>query len=352
MTFKQPKLEQFFRLKVDTNLNGNNNTCKNHKKCFIYDPDNNKAFFENSNAIGINDVFLTTKCNVKLYYRKPLNTYINKELIIIYNPNNYRNIKINKDIKISIPLIKSNLQKAIRRRNLNEALGSALLLINLNSIEFLRRLPIIYVEDVCLIDSYPMVMWLLMADKEHQLTIYDVNMLLNVIFNLHTCVDFYDDPNSHYIDKCKMELTHENLLEFSNYDCLLALYYRSQYGGLKGDMLMIKNAIWYYATNPDKIIKTNYNYTNITIESVLDYEVKIIPGAIDFHPFPQMITILAKQTGEDKEEIRKTIWHAESAINFRKPDIIKNSCEYKQTECWNLISKKIKNVREYLTRIE
>jgi hypothetical protein len=108
-----------------------------------------KHFFEN-NPLD-NDILLTTKLNIKLYYRSP------KKIKSFLVP------KI--ETKYNVPLLKSNLQKAIRRCQTQIAINSALAIIQKVPIELLRRLPIIYIEDVCLMDSYSIPVWLMMAEK-------------------------------------------------------------------------------------------------------------------------------------------------------------------------------------------
>ena len=81
-----------------------------------------------------------------------------------------------------MPLIKSNLQKAVRRCDNQIAIQSALVLIQMAPMELLRRLPIIYIEDVCLMDSYSIVVWLMMADKDYSaLKKRDIDIILNIV---------------------------------------------------------------------------------------------------------------------------------------------------------------------------
>ena len=84
----QTKLHKFFEVKIQHN--------QNNKKCFIYDPENYKAFFES--VPGPYDAYLTTKTGVKLYYRRP--SY-NKPILLP---------KI--ECKSNVPLLKSNLESS------------------------------------------------------------------------------------------------------------------------------------------------------------------------------------------------------------------------------------------------
>jgi hypothetical protein len=314
----QTKLDKFFEIKIKYNLD--------NKKCFIYDPDNYKAFFVNKPDIF--DIYITTKINIKLYYRKP-----NNIKTIIFPSIQY---------KANIPLLKSNLQKAIRRSKTEIAIKSALAIIQREPIEFLRRLPIIYIEDVCLMDSYPIVVWLMMADKEYKLNANDIDLLLQITKNLSECKICYEDYDNHFIDKNIFELSHKNLQNLNNKDELLALYYRSKYGGMKGDITMLKNSIYYYSVRFNEIEKTIYNsidYLNLGVQ--LD----IIPEAIDFHPFPHMISYLVKLTNLDNNDIRELIWNIESGINIRKPITYKKYEEYSAKKEWKIIKSKLVRAR-------
>lgn len=314
----QTKLDKFFDVKIQHK--------QNNKKCFIYDPENYKAFFEN--VPGPYDAYLTTKIGIKLYYRRP--SY-NKPILLP---------KI--ECKANVPLLKSNLQKAVRRCQTDIAIKSALAIIQREPIELLRRLPVIYIEDVCLMDSYPIVVWLMMAEKEHPLDINDIDILLHIVKSLCEIQTYYDDSTDYTKD---FELTHKNLQDLENRDAILSVYYRSQYGGMKGDMLMLRNSVYYYSERPSEIEKTVYDCINYAeLGGILD----IIPEAIDFHPFPQMLQTLVKQTNLDNNDIKQFIWFVESGVNIRKPITIEKSREYSTNEnwkIWKIIKSKLGRVR-------
>jgi hypothetical protein len=314
----QTKLDKFFEIKPKYNLN--------NKKCFIYDPDNYKAFF--INKPDITDIYITTQIDIKLYYRKPSIIKTIKFPII--------------KCKANIPLLKSNLQKAIRRSKTEIAIKSALAIIQREPIEFLRRLPIIYIEDVSLMDSYPIVVWLMMANKEYKLNINDIDILLNITKNLSEYQYFYEDYDSHIKDKNLFEISHKNLQNLNNKDELLALYYRSKYGGMKGDILMLRNSIYYYSKRTSEIGKTVYN--SIDYENLRE-KLDIIPEAIDFHPFPHIISTLVKLTNFDNNDIREYIWYIESGINIRKPITYEKFKEYSVKKDWQIIKSKLPRIR-------
>jgi len=316
---QQKKIDSFFKVTINHN--------EKNKKCFIYDPENYKAFFITKPTET--DKFIANKSSVKLYYRfkKP------KEILIPII-----------DVNFSIPLLKSNLQKAIRRGETSLAIQSSLAILQKNPMEFLRRLPIIYIEDVCLMDSYSIVVWLMMADKDYKLCTTDIDILLNIVISLCECREYFD-----YREKKENPpyFSHEILQKYNNYDELLSIYYRSEYGGMKGDIKMLKTAIEYYIENPLKVFKTQYKYIDY---SKINTNIEILVESIDFHPYPYMLTLLSKMTEMNKDLIKEFIWFVESAYNIRKPFTIETSKIYEERKEWTKIQKYLDDVREELIK--
>ena len=280
------------------------------KNCFIYDPQNHRAYFDVEPLK--NDRFIVKKNGLQLYYREAILS-IPHPIPSLFTDG------------IGIPLLKSNLQKAIRRCHTDIACQSALAIFQRDPIELWRRLGVIYIEDVCLQDSYSIVVWWMMADKEYKCGLHDQSILIFIIVSLCECMDVYEDVDNDICD------------EDSEIDCVRALHIRSQYGGMKGDMAMLSRAYRYYAKFPEKIVVTNY-----TMEKwpAFDTELQILEEAIDFHPFPWMLSILAKKTGLDTEKIKQAIWQTESCINIRKKETIGI-----QNNLWEKIEPHIQSVR-------
>lgn len=322
---KQLKLESFFNIKIKHN--------DKNKKCFIYDPQNCRAFF--SASPDDTDIFITKKLEINLYYRHRTPIDIN---IPDINTN------------YSVPLLKSNLQKAIRRCNTSVAIQTTLAILQKNPLELLRRLPIIYIEDVCLMDSYPIIVWLMMADKEYSLTNTDYDIILNIVKSLCECKEYYEsepfekDPG----------YSREMLEKYENSegpcvlrDSLISIYIRSNYGGMKGDIELLKSSIGYYIKNPKKIVKTKYN--TIDYENI-EKNIKLLDESIDFHPFPQMLNYLSKHTNLNKSTIKKCIWFVESGYNSRKSLTIELSNKYKESIEWNKIKEHISSIRHKMLK--
>jgi hypothetical protein len=325
----QKNLHSFFKITQPQN--------PKHKKCFIYDPEKKCASFEYSP--DDTDIFIIEKLTIKLYYRPPIEI---SNAPVHPAPGADQDEIFKANTSVSIPLLKSNLQKAIRRGHNNIAIQSAIQLIYLDKMQFLRRLPIIYVEDVCLMDSFPMVIWLMMADKYYTLTHLDINILLHCINGLCDCkkaVGYMENSVS-------TKYTHEYLENLDNHTQLLSLYYRSLYGGMGRDMHMLEDAIGYYIAHPQNIERTNYG--SIDFCEICNMHIEILVEAIDFHPFPYMLSILEKKTRLDKMVIREYIWNVESGYNIRKSLTIRNSNKYKANPQWHIISQYLEEVRDLL----
>lgn len=317
----QPNLHSFFKITPPSE--------PKHKKCFIYDPENKTAGFDYQPLDT--DTFIVAKSSIKLYYRPPPTS------IDIQAP-----LHSEASPSINVPLLKSNLQKAVRRCHNSIAIQSAIQLIHLDITQFLRRLPIIYIEDVCLMDSFPMVIWLMMADKQYTITPIDIDILLHCVNGLCHCrkaIECRTDPVT-------TNYSHEDLENLHIHTELLSLYYRAQYGGMGGDMRMLENAIEYYMQNPDSIEKTQYGIINY--EELRNMDIEILVEAIDFHPFPHMLSMLEKKTGLDKLVIKEYIWVSESGYNIRKSETMQKSQRYMAREEWRVINVHLDSVRDLL----
>lgn len=316
MTIKQSRLDSFFKV-ISKN--------KTDKKLFIYD--GKKAFFTNETAED--DKFISNQAGLKLYYRG----VVDKPMVYpkLENGLNYA------------PLIKSHLQKAIRLGNTLAAKKSLYSLLCVEPLALLRRLPIIVIEDVCLIEGYSNIIWLMMAFKDYSITRDDFRLLSNYISCL-CCTSRY-----YYQDK-QMELpeiTHEKIISWNSpiEDELLGLFYRHQYGGMKGDLDMLRNAIYYYKDNQE-IVRID-RIDNEIIEILLTIDSDFINSSIDYHPYPDVINQIYDSLHGviTKDRIKKVIWYTESSNNYRKRYILERSYKEKISEEWSLIKPILKKIR-------
>jgi hypothetical protein len=299
----QKKLEHFFTVKHSQTI----------KRCFIYDPKEKRAFFAFEPAST--DHLKTIMQDIKLYLRT--------------SPQIERCSLPRIEHSCPTPLLISNLQKAVRRQDTAVALASTLALLEQDPLKLLRRLPIICIEDVAAIDSIPVMVWWMMA--AHTLTHDDKWIILCMVQTLcqinEACPTDRKTP--------PLPMSHESL---QSSDLHLSLYYRSQYGGMKGDMVMLQNAI--SAELP--VHPTQWEIPT------LPTELEVLAEAIDFHPFPPLLTQLQKRTGLEQDIIQSCIWFAESGVNVRKPLTLQQSEEYQQKPEWKKIESHLDSLRESL----
>ena len=98
-----------------------------------------------------------------------------KITINIYGKIQDNNVKIlNDDLVLknfkNIPLLKSNLQKCIRRGLTDKAIITAYNLIQIDFWSFIRRIIIISIEDVSVLENIPFLSWCLLAFPNFNLT--------------------------------------------------------------------------------------------------------------------------------------------------------------------------------------
>lgn len=317
----QKKLDTFFSVKIEHH--------PQHKRTFIYDPYERRAFFTTYPQDA--DVFVVKKLSVNLYIRSRLPSDNFAHTLPLLSVDN-----------ISIPLLKSNLQKAIRRKHTDIAVSSALALIQNDPIQFIRRLAIIFIEDVAILDSYPIVIWLMMADMEYVWTKQDIDTLLYIVKNLSiidSTVLYETNKTIGNENNTGTNPTHEMFEHRYNSDILLSIYYRIKYGGLKGDIRMLTDALFSELC----VLHTDYSS-----DLVIPSELEILSESIDFHPFPKMLYILERKTGIPRDDIKNLIWNVESGLNVRKKDTVLKSVHYEQTQEWKEISKYIDEVRLHI----
>tara|TARA_B110000908_G_C10227971_1_gene439024 strand:- start:275 stop:1183 length:909 start_codon:yes stop_codon:yes gene_type:complete len=238
--------------------------------------------------------------------------------------NNERLVK--KDLKLkffkNIPLLKSNLQKSIRRGDVNSAIITAYNLMTISFWEFIRRIIIIAIEDVYITENIGFLTWCMISYPNFNLTNEIKNYLLTTVYSMTI------HPTHIHADKTDIHLSTKDYESFLHDTIKFPILIRMEYGGLKGDIKMIQN-ILKTPIHIDNLVKISVKHLIIT--NNISYS-DIIRESIDFHIYPRMLDeLLALNIIPDKELIKKLIWHNSSSLNFRftqKP--------WKQNQ-WNLI---------------
>lgn len=251
----------------------------------------------------------------------------------------------------NIHLLKSHLQKSIRRKDYNKAIQTAKHLIDIDPIQFLRRFSIIFIEDVSLNKHYPTLIWLLIAVSSKKLTLKlnHIEWLLGLVHLACSCPYQEHYPKiENVVDKIKILQPH---LEKDKKDIINSLLIRATYGGMGSDMNMILNAAycWCNRFKNDKKWETYYNKDVRTIcinVKPLQHNEWIL-SAIDYHCFPKMLEWIE----EFEEDYKKRLmWHFSSKINYRpfynpfneKHDLDEND--------WIKIRKQVLNISRYVIK--
>lgn len=229
-----------------------------------------------------------------------------------------------------ISYLKSLIQKAVRRRKVEHAVSASKELLIWSPTQFLRRFPIIIIEDSILDVDISGVVWLMLAtNMGYKLTKKDLDWLLSLVYkvasseiqdpvpndpnNIRTCFDLGDIQQFAKIDE-------------KNASAIVSIVLRARYGGTKGDMRMMKRSalIWserllsvdqhtwldYLTdTNEDNLINSDNIHFEPNYHTLLE--------ATDFHCFPWIATRLSKQFGINVKTVKKAIWMGNSCINVK-----------------------------------
>ena len=164
--------------------------------------------------------------------------------------------------RLSVPVLKSILQKAIRRRRPLPAVRVAMEIADKSLGELLRRLPIIVLEDSTLHPDFNFLMWIMMAHSKAFVPPPRLLMrVFQIIFEVASCPwsdfltplhsDGADNPattasaisltllyeasfasDSSSVDRSSPGTVDESLL--------WSILVRAEYGGMKGDVLMLR----------------------------------------------------------------------------------------------------------------
>jgi len=223
--------------------------------------------------------------------------------------------------------LSSHLQKCIRRMDDVKSIKTAKNFIDLDYTSFIRRLPIIMLEDVCLHESFPILIWLMISNtKGFKLKVNIFKWLLGVVYHLSKCNEktFYSKIN--------------NEITIDNKEDILAntLRFRKCYGGMDGDMCMIE----YYTQNLKNITVNTDKIFIIknTIEGLDNGEWLI--EANDFHCNKYILNyIQGKFPKYNKEYIKKLIWIFSSSLNNRTYPLKYTT---KELNDWETIQKKVR----------
>ena len=229
--------------------------------------------------------------------------------------------------------LQSHLQKAIRRKNKRASVFTADLLLELNPMKLLRRLPIIMIEDSFIHQSFSTLIWLMCSmsikNDKRKLHEHQKRWLLGVVYTI-TCFEYKEcledvEDFENFVFSNKLSKIHK-IKVMDIQDIIYSVETRRCYGGMKGDDNMFQSIEHLYLEKckeiyEETIWKTLF-YTEVrpiyTKKTKFKQKEWLFEG-YDFHTNPSLLKILEDEFSEyDQEEHKRTIWHCSSGINYRK----------------------------------
>ena len=276
-----------------------------------------------------------------------------KQEINIYYKNDEQEPKIFKPRSknystTNISLLKSALQKAVRRQNVDLAVNIAYQLINLDFNELIRRLAIIVLEDNSLNYDYISIIWFMAssATKNLILTKSNIKWILGYVAAITKNNYKFNYDKKENIDNVKF--INNDIFKTYN-DLLLSLLLRKSFGGMNGDIRMLNFYLdYYYNKFKNMSLCDKFNELNLIVEpictkmkiiDVLDFNLE----AVDFHCNNPLVENIKKNYDEfSNEDIKLSIWYCSSGINFREKEIY--------YEKYDFIWEKIKYIKYELSK--
>jgi hypothetical protein len=264
----------------------------------------------------------------------------------------------------TVRLLKSAIQKAIRRGEVTRAVRCAKALIELNAPSFVRRLPIIVVEDVVLHPKYAEIVEVMkrISRKGYELKLDEKELLLTVVAELAEC-PYRDEPRD--LNKLWGRPTWQQQLPQPEFDVVRALRYRAMTGGMEGDVSLLQGyaGVWAWRFAGGTTVEETRAYfepTPVKWDDVAPVTVTDIePAGVDFHcsPIvdyalvqPEVRACLAKLAPRERadEFLKWVMWIHRSAVCPKRMIELKRPFHW-----WNdssAVKKKVGHVGEERVR--
>ena len=240
---------------------------------------------------------------------------------------------VNRELKISVPILKSNLQKAIRQTNVEETLRTTTELALMDRLSLLRRLPIIAIEDVSLIVGTSTIVWFMMVDRGYLYT-KELAFILKYVSALCQTTRTFRNDRSIAATHIGFRAAITESGESQKHE-VAALQARIGYGGMAGDMDMLRRAVAAFRTG---VIEEPMSGTeDVDVPRAVDLDHTVLLSGIDFHPCPWILKYIHRQTQLPENVIKSQIWYAESAPNNRKPWTLAKSARARSDDTWTRI---------------
>jgi hypothetical protein len=271
--------------------------------------------------------------------------------------------------------LKSLLQKSIRRGDPNLSVQSAYHLMHLDFDDFIRRLPIIMIEDTAAHTCFSTLIWFMVAATsgssptfKFDRSVYEY-ILGSVLVICNTPVyhqvlliptpkeSTSADQEPALIQPLSKKLVRYNGLKEPYKSLCYALQLRRSYGGMSCDMEMLDKYAEEWARisgiTPDstkwlqKAPVRSIHLASLPALMLTEWDV----AAIDFHCAPQLIDHVVAEFPDFEargEYVKKLIWHYSSKINKRITGTAAVVPREYKLDDWNKIKKYVGRVQAYL----
>lgn len=263
---------------------------------------------------------------------------------------------INKHI---VSILKSHLQKCIRRKKTDLAVKCTAYFIKQNDLEtLLRRLVIIVIEDTILNPNLPIIVWFMIQSKYNNFDkeVHEwILAFVKQITELKIWDNFIYCNDKKLLVKDKTMLEDMSKLNTTDSSVLISLLIRYNYGGMTGDKELILQTvnIWLKRIKENqKIFDNIYNLYNeipkITdgIKNVKEFKKNdILLEAFDFHCC-SIINDIKKEINIDDQYLKQIIWNFNSSVNLRNGVNDNKFINKKDENIWQQIKPKFIKIAE------
>ena len=257
-----------------------------------------------------------------------------------------------------LKMLKSNLQKAVRRCETENAVTTAYTIMCLSPIELAQRLGIIWIEDASLTRDYPVLVWIMsVLTKGHVFTEAMARLLL--MFTDHIASLPYRDVCGYGNKSILVKQVTKASLGSEWKSILYSVLFRRGYQSLSSDKLMIDQCVsdWIVRmTNDPMLVNTvliEQQYS-VTKPNVLGRK-QWIDAAIDQH-CSGICGQISRIYKVNETKVKQVVWKCSSRLTTKVPmDISRPPPEppnEKEKELWGVIEETVQRYqRQALDRI-
>lgn len=215
----------------------------------------------------------------------------------------------------SLPQLKSNFQKTMRRQLVEPCLATAKQLLAQDPSDFLRRLAVVLLEDSLLQPAlYCQIIWLMCAvGKKYTLKVADVQVIFDAIVTGLESMKRYDldaEPAAPVTDADLWLRSQEER------DSYLSIRMRSLAGGMKCDANFLRR-LAFRALRSQLGIECEISTVDLGEIPDFNPDRHMVCWAIDFHCCSYVLGEVAAVCNISREEAKALIWWHWSSLNER-----------------------------------